>query len=89
MLEENLWRAIRYGLSGELLDFDLGEPVPARARIEALIEWVAPVAEETGAAPFLALTAANSAERQQARRQDGATLEEIYATEGMAGERVG
>jgi carboxylate-amine ligase len=89
MLEENLWRAIRWGLSGELLDFDRGEPVPARARIEALIDWVLPVAEETGAAPFLAVPAANSAERQQARWQDGATLEQIYAMEGIAGERIG
>ena len=59
LLEENIWRAIRYGLSGELIDFDRGEPVPARARIEQLIEWVAPVAEEIGAAPFLAVPAAN------------------------------
>ena len=65
LLEENLWRAIRYGLSGELIDFDRGEPVPARAGIEQLIEWVAPVAEEIGAAPFLAVPAANAAERQQ------------------------
>jgi carboxylate-amine ligase len=89
MLEENLWRAIRWGLQGELLDFDRGEPVPARARIETLIDWVLPVAEETGAAPFLAVPAANSAERQQARWQDGATLEQIYAMEGIAGERIG
>jgi carboxylate-amine ligase len=89
LLEENLWRAIRWGLSGELLDFDRGEPVPARARIEGLIEWVMPVAEETGAAPFLAVPAANPAERQQARWQDGATLEQIYAMEGIAGERIG
>jgi carboxylate-amine ligase len=89
LLEENLWRAIRYGLSGELIDFDRGEPIPARARIESLNEWVWPVAEETGAAPFLAVPAANSAERQQARWQDGATLEQIYAMEGIAGERIG
>jgi len=89
LLEENLWRAIRWGLPGELIDFERGEPVPARARIEQLIEWVSPVAEETGAAPFLALPAANSAERQQARWQDGATLEQIYAMEGIAGERIG
>jgi carboxylate-amine ligase len=89
LLEENFWRAIRYGLPGELIDFERGEPVPARARIEQLIEWVAPLAEETGAAPFLAVPAANSAERQRARWQDGATLEEIYATEGAAGERIG
>ena len=88
LLEENLWRAIRWGLPGELIDFERGEPVPARARIETLIEWVAPVAEETGAAPFLGLPAANSAERQQARWQDGATLAQIYAMEGVAGERI-
>ena len=35
LLEENLWRAIRYGLSGELIDFDRGESVPARARHRA------------------------------------------------------
>ncbi len=94
MLEENFWRAIRYGLAGELIDFDRGEPVPTRARLEALIEWVGPVAVETGAAPFLAVPAANSAERQKARWQNGATLEQIYATEGQAtqgkaGERIG
>src|ERR671931_2388100 len=53
LIEENLWRAIRYGLSGELIDFERVEVVPARARLEALIEWVAPVAEEIGAASFL------------------------------------
>ncbi len=89
LLEENLWRAIRWGLSGELLDFDRGEPIPARARIEQLIEWVAPVAEETGAAPFLAVPQANAAERQQARWHAGATLEEIYAEQVRAGERIG
>ena len=89
MLEENFWRAIRWGLPGELIDFDRGEPVPARARIEALIDWVMPVAEEIGAAPFLSVPTANSAERQRARWQDGATLAQIYAMEGIAGERIG
>jgi carboxylate-amine ligase len=88
MLEENLWRAIRWGLPGELLDFAIGEPVPARARLEALIEWVMPVAEETGAAAFLAVPVANAAERQQARWQDGATLEQIYAEQVRMGERI-
>ena len=89
LLEENMWRAIRHGLSGELIDFDRGEPVPARARIEALIEWVAPVAEEIGAAPFLDVPAANAAERQRARRQEGASFEQIYAEQVQAGERIG
>jgi glutamate---cysteine ligase / carboxylate-amine ligase len=89
LLEENLWRAIRHGLSGELIDFDRGETVPARARLEQLIEWVLPVAEETGAAPFLAVPAANAAERQRARWQDGASLEQIYSEQVEAGERIG
>ena len=73
MLEENLWRATRYGLSGELLDFERGESIPARARIEQLLEWVAPVASEIGAAPFLAVPEQNAAERQIERVAEGAT----------------
>ena len=87
LLEENLWRAIRYGLSGELLDLDRGEPLPARARIEQLIEWALPVAEELGVAGYLAVPAQNAAERQLARYAEGASLEQIYAEE--LGERVG
>ena len=79
LIEENLWRAIRYGLSGELIDLATGEVRPARAHIERLIEWVLPVAEELGCASYLAVPAANAAERQIARHREGATLEEIYA----------
>jgi carboxylate-amine ligase len=89
LLEENLWRAIRYGKSGELLDFARGEPVPARRRLEELLEWVQPVADEIGAAPYLAVPAENAAERQIARLAEGATLREIYAEQVRVGERVG
>ena len=37
LIEENLWRAIRYGLSGELIDLRSGDVLPARARIEQLL----------------------------------------------------
>jgi carboxylate-amine ligase len=89
LLEENMWRAIRHGLAGELIDFDRGETLPARARIEQLIEWVAPVADEIGAAAHLAVPAQNAAERQRARFEEGATLQEIYAEQVRAGERIG
>jgi carboxylate-amine ligase len=79
LIEENLWRAIRYGLSGELIDLATGEVRPARAHLERLIEWVLPVAEELGCSSYLAVSAANAAERQIARFREGATLEEIYA----------
>jgi carboxylate-amine ligase len=89
LLEENMWRATRYGLSGELIDFDRGEPVPARRRLEDLLEWVAPVADEIGATHHLAIPERNAAERQIARFQDGASLEEIYAEQVQAGEPAG
>ena len=38
-----------------------------------------PVAEEIGAAPYLAVPEQNAAERQIERFEDGASLEEIYA----------
>ncbi len=85
LLEENMWRAIRYGLSGELIDFDRGEAIPARQRLWELIEWVRPVAEETGAEAFLGIPTANAAERQIARFESGATLREIYAEQVEAG----
>ena len=78
LVEENLWRAIRYGLSDGFLDLERGEAVPARARLEELVEWVRPVAEELGVASFLAIPEVNSAERQHARHAEGATLEQIY-----------
>src|SRR5436309_870265 len=67
LIEENLWRAIRYGLSGELIDLTTGDVRPARAHIERLIEWVAPMADELGTSHLLAVPAANAAERQRAR----------------------
>ena len=87
LLEENLWRAIRHGLSGELIDFLRGEPLPARARLEQLVDWVRPVAEELGAAQWLAVPERNSAERQIARHEEGATMEQIFA-EQIEPERV-
>jgi carboxylate-amine ligase len=88
LLEENTWRAIRYGLSGELIDFQRGSPIPARARIAQLIEWVGPVADEIGAAPYLGIPDANASERQIAQFEEGATLQEIYAAQVQAGEPV-
>src|SRR3954451_23124924 len=79
LIEENLWRATRYGLSGELIDLASGDVRPARAHLERLLEWVTPVAEELGAAQYLAVPTANSAERQLAQYEDGASMEEIFA----------
>jgi len=89
LIEENFWRAIRWGLSGELIDFARGESIPARQRLEELVEWVQPAAEEIGAAPYLAIPEQNAAERQIERFEEGASLEEIYAEQIGATETIG
>jgi glutamate---cysteine ligase / carboxylate-amine ligase len=86
LIEENMWRAIRYGLSGGLLDPGTLEVRPARAELERLAEWIAPVGEELGLQP--AVPSANAAERQIARAEEGWTLEEIYAEQVKAAEVV-
>jgi carboxylate-amine ligase len=78
-IEENFWRAIRWGLSGDLIDLRTRDVRSARAAIEELIEWVQPVAGELGTAEYLTVPEANAAERQIARFEEGASLEEIYA----------
>ncbi len=79
LIEENLWRAIRYGLAGELIELGTDRVRPARTALEELVEWVLPAAEELGCASHLAVPRANAAERQIARFEQGASLEEIYA----------
>jgi glutamate---cysteine ligase / carboxylate-amine ligase len=88
-IEENFWRAIRYGLSGEFIDLATGEVRPARAHLERLVDWVRPVAEELGFADQLVIPATNSAERQIAAHEQGATMEEIYAALVREKEPVG
>jgi carboxylate-amine ligase len=88
MIEENMWRAIRWGLSGGLYDLGTYEVRTARAELERLVEWVQPVAEEIGAAPYLAVPHANAAERQLARLDEGATLRQIFAEQVRVAERV-
>jgi carboxylate-amine ligase len=92
LVEENFWRAIRHGLPGELIDLggwpDRAHVRPARAALEELVAWVTPVAEELGAAPYLAVPAVNAAERQAGRFASGQTFEEIYAQEVLEVARV-
>lgn len=39
LLEENKWRAVRYGLSGKLIDFGKREELPASDLIRELVGW--------------------------------------------------
>jgi glutamate---cysteine ligase / carboxylate-amine ligase len=88
LIEENFWRAIRYGLSGELIDLTTGDVRPAREALAELVEWVAPVAEELGCAGLLQIPTENAAERQMARHDAGESMESIYAQEVLEAVRV-
>src|SRR5215211_3101334 len=85
LIEENFWRAIRWGLSGDFIDFARGETEPTRGRLERLIEWVLPIADELGVTPWLAVPEANAAERQKARLASGASLREVYSEQVSEG----
>jgi glutamate---cysteine ligase / carboxylate-amine ligase len=78
MIEENMWRALRYGLDGELLDLERREPYPAAGAVERLLRWTEPVRGELGI--DAALPAVNGAQRQRRMLESGMSLREIYAT---------
>jgi carboxylate-amine ligase len=78
LIEENMWRALRYGLDGELLDLARGEAYPAAAAGERLLEWTAPVRAELGIE--VALPPLNGAQRQRRLLESGMSLAEAYAT---------
>ncbi|MCS7312463.1 MAG: carboxylate-amine ligase [Acidobacteria bacterium] len=49
LIEENKWRAMRYGLNGKLIDFGKQQELPARDLIKELIEWfIGDVVDELG-----------------------------------------
>ena len=54
LIEENKWRAVRYGLDGSLIDFGKEKEVPVRELIEEMIDWfLADVIEELGTRQYV------------------------------------
>ncbi|HEV2975644.1 MAG TPA: YbdK family carboxylate-amine ligase [Solirubrobacteraceae bacterium] len=78
LIEENMWRAIRFGLDGRLIDLRAAEEYPAREAIERLGVWTAPVRAELGIVE-LAFPERNGAQRQRRLIESGATREEVFA----------
>ena len=78
-IEENFWRAIRYGLDGRLIDLERREEFPSAQVAERLLAWTAPARAELGVEP--ALPQENGAQRQRRALGEGASMEEIYAIE--------
>jgi carboxylate-amine ligase len=75
-IEENLWRAIRYGLDGTQIDFARGEVIPTRAAIERLVEWTEPARTALGIA--VEVPEANGTQRARRALADGAGIEAVY-----------
>jgi len=77
LIEENMWRALRYGLDGELLDLERREAYPAAAAVERLLAWTAPVRAEQDIE--VALPPYSGAQRQRRMLESGMSLAEVYA----------
>jgi carboxylate-amine ligase len=79
VVEENFWRAIRYGLEGTMIDFERGEEFPAAALPDRLLAWTAPARAALGI--DVILPERNGAQRQRDAVEGGMTIEEAYAAE--------
>jgi carboxylate-amine ligase len=76
-VEENLWRAIRYGMSGEMIDFRRGaELLPAREALARVLAWTEPASARLGIE--VDLPSRNGAERAREALASGTAIEDIY-----------
>jgi carboxylate-amine ligase len=79
LVEENFWRAIRYGLEGRMIDLERGQEFAAAALPDRLLAWTAPARAALGIEP--ALPQQNGTRRQRAALEGGASIEEVFAAE--------
>jgi carboxylate-amine ligase len=83
LIEENKWRAVRYGLDGKLIDFGKQAELPARELIREMIEWfLADVMDELGSRKeieyaFRILEEGTSADRQLATYRRTGNLQAV------------
>jgi len=83
LIEENKWRAVRYGVAGNLLDLGQESEVPARELIEQLIGWfLDDVLDDLGSREqveyaFTILDGGTSADRQLATFAEAGDLKAV------------
>lgn len=75
-IEENLWRAIRHGMSGRMVDFRSGAEVEARAALDGVLAWTEPARSALGIE--VELPAQNGAQRARQALDSGVAIEDIY-----------
>jgi carboxylate-amine ligase len=76
LIEENFWRALRYGLDGELIDLERNQTYPASEALDRLLGWTVPARSELGIEP--SFPARNGAQRQRQMLEAGSSLTEVY-----------
>ncbi|MBP1703113.1 MAG: carboxylate-amine ligase [Chloroflexi bacterium] len=83
LIEENKWRAVRYGLDGKLIDFGRQEELPARELIREMVDWLLEdVIDEFGGRQdieyvYRILEGGTSADRQLATYQRTHSLQAV------------
>jgi carboxylate-amine ligase len=75
-IEENLWRAIRYGMEGRMIDFRSRQEVETTRALDDLLEWSTEAREGLGI--DIDLPAKNGARRAQDALAQGHSIETIY-----------
>ena len=89
-IEENLWRAQRHGLEGDMINLRTGDVWSTADAVRALVHWTEPVHARLGLEPFLAripvmLEDGNGAQRQRRAFEQG---EDPAVTHARAAERT-
>jgi carboxylate-amine ligase len=82
LINENKWRACRYGIDGKLIDFGKQEEVETRALIRELLEFIDDVVDELGSREAISyvykmLEQGTGADRQLAVYQNTGSLEKV------------
>ena len=83
LVEENKWRAVRYGLDGKLIDFGKQAELPARELVREMIEWfLGDVMDELGSRKeieyaYRILEEGSSADRQLATFRRTGSLQAV------------
>ena len=75
-IEENLWRAIRHGMDGRMIDFRHRREVETRAELDRVLAWTEPA--RLGLGIELGWPARNGAQRARDSLQAGIAIEDIY-----------
>lgn len=83
-LDENLWRATRYGLDGSLVDFEAGKEVPAPDAIRRLLDYAGGQWAKLGASRYLekiyeVLREGNGAQRQVRLYDETGSVPAVFA----------